>query len=67
MKTAVFWDDAPCSLVEVYRRFRGQFLEDYATQHPGRQHFSTAYMGLSGRRPMEMETKRRRVRGMEEE
>jgi hypothetical protein len=21
-KMAVFWDDAPCSLVEVYRRFR---------------------------------------------
>jgi hypothetical protein len=23
MKMAVFWDVAPCSLVEVYRRFRG--------------------------------------------
>jgi hypothetical protein len=25
MKMAVFWDIAPCSLVEVYRRFRGAF------------------------------------------
>jgi hypothetical protein len=23
VKMAVFWDVAPCSLVEVYRRFRG--------------------------------------------
>jgi hypothetical protein len=23
MKMAVFWDVAPCSLVDVYRRFRG--------------------------------------------
>jgi hypothetical protein len=23
MKMTVFWDIAPCSLVEVYRRFRG--------------------------------------------
>jgi hypothetical protein len=23
LKMAVFWDVAPCSLVEVYRRFRG--------------------------------------------
>jgi hypothetical protein len=25
MKTAVFWAVAPCSLVEIYRRFRGAF------------------------------------------
>jgi hypothetical protein len=23
MKVAAFWDDAQCSLVEIYRRFRG--------------------------------------------
>jgi hypothetical protein len=28
MKMAVFWDVAPCSLVEVYRRFRGAFQDD---------------------------------------
>jgi hypothetical protein len=26
MKMAVFWDVAPCNLVEVYRRFRGAFI-----------------------------------------
>jgi hypothetical protein len=25
MKIAVFWDVAPCSLVQVYRRFRGVY------------------------------------------
>jgi hypothetical protein len=25
MKTTVFWDAAPCSLVGVYRRFRGNY------------------------------------------
>jgi hypothetical protein len=54
MKMTLFWDVAPCSLVEIYRRFRraycprnlpddrgskhfwnvGQFLRDYAAQHP---------------------------------
>jgi hypothetical protein len=41
----VFWDVAPCSLVEVYRRFRGskhlwnvdKHLRDYTAQHPRRQ------------------------------
>jgi hypothetical protein len=44
----VFWDVAPCSLVEVYRRFRdskhlwdaGKLLPDYTAQHPRRQSFS---------------------------
>jgi hypothetical protein len=50
MKMAVFWDVAPCSLVEVYRRFRGacclhhqgdewnvcKILPDYTAQHPRR-------------------------------
>jgi hypothetical protein len=26
MEMAVFWDVAPCSLVEVYRRFRGVLM-----------------------------------------
>jgi hypothetical protein len=26
-ETAVFWDVAPCSLVEVYRRFRALMIE----------------------------------------
>jgi hypothetical protein len=26
MKMAVFWDVAPCSLIEVYRRFRGALM-----------------------------------------
>jgi hypothetical protein len=41
----VFWDIAPCSLAEVYRRFRGskhllnvgELLPDYTAQQPGRQ------------------------------
>jgi hypothetical protein len=31
MKTAVFWDVAPCSLVDVYRRFR----DDSCLHHQG--------------------------------
>jgi hypothetical protein len=31
LKMAVFWDVAPCSLVEVYRRFRGA----YCLHHQG--------------------------------
>jgi hypothetical protein len=52
MKMAIFWDVAPCSLVEVYRRFSGacclhhqgkhlwnvgKLLPDYTAQHPRRQ------------------------------
>jgi hypothetical protein len=50
MKMAVFWVIAQCSLVEVYRRFRGAdvgsskhlrivgiFLPDYTAQQPRRQ------------------------------
>jgi hypothetical protein len=47
----VFWDVAPCSLVEVYRRFRGacclhhqamsthvgKLLTDHTAQHPRKQ------------------------------
>jgi hypothetical protein len=29
LKKAVFWDVAPCSLVEVYRRFRGAYCLHY--------------------------------------
>jgi hypothetical protein len=29
MKMTVFWVVAPCSLVEVYRRFRGAFCLHY--------------------------------------
>jgi hypothetical protein len=31
MKMTVFWDVAPCSLVDVYRRFRGT----YCLHHQG--------------------------------
>jgi hypothetical protein len=51
MKITVFWDVAPCSLVEVYRRFGGAYclqlqgdvkavgklLPEYTAQHPRRQ------------------------------
>jgi hypothetical protein len=40
VKMTVFWDVAPCSLGEVYRRFRGAYcllLPDYTAQHPRRQ------------------------------
>jgi hypothetical protein len=43
-KMTVFWDAAPCSLVEIERCFRGQFLWDYTAQHPGRQ--SSSYLLL---------------------
>jgi hypothetical protein len=35
-KMTVFWDVAPCSLVEVYRRFRGAFCnlpDDGGSKH----------------------------------
>jgi hypothetical protein len=35
MKMTVFWDTAPCSLVEVYRRFRGALY----LHHQGSKHF----------------------------
>jgi hypothetical protein len=38
MKMAVFWDVAPCSLVDIGRRFRGAYClhhqGDYTAQHP---------------------------------
>jgi hypothetical protein len=34
MKMTVFWDVSPCSLVEVYRRFRGA----YCLHHQGAHH-----------------------------
>jgi hypothetical protein len=47
MKLAVIWVEAPCSLIEVYRRFRGtcclhhqgvsKTLPDYTAQQPRRQ------------------------------
>jgi hypothetical protein len=43
VKMTVFYDVAPCSLVEVYRRFSkhpwnvGKLLPDYTVQHPRRQ------------------------------
>jgi hypothetical protein len=49
MNVTVLWDVAPCSLVEIERRFTGaycfhqqggQFLRDYTAQHPTRQSFS---------------------------
>jgi hypothetical protein len=52
MKMAVFWDFAPCSMVEIDQRFRGayclhhqggvtvgKFLPDYMVQHPDGSHF----------------------------
>jgi hypothetical protein len=53
----VFWDVAPCSLVEVYRRFRGACClhhqgNEYTAQHPRRQsvftetNIQTAYMQI---------------------
>jgi hypothetical protein len=32
MKMAVFWDVAPCNLVDI-----GQYVPDYTVQHPRRQ------------------------------
>jgi hypothetical protein len=54
MKMTVFWVIAPCSLVEVYRRFRGTYclhhqgdecklLPDYTAQQPRRQPSSNLY------------------------
>jgi hypothetical protein len=46
VKMVVFWDVALCSLVEVYRRFRGacclpgKLLPDYTAQQPRRQSVS---------------------------
>jgi hypothetical protein len=47
MKMAVFWVVVPCSLVEVYRRFRGacclhhqgvgKLLPDYMAQQPRKE------------------------------
>jgi hypothetical protein len=41
MTMAVFWVVAPCSLVDVYRRFRGVYClhhqGDYSTQQPRRK------------------------------
>jgi hypothetical protein len=37
MKMAVFWVVAPCSLVEVYRRFRGACCFHYTALQPRRQ------------------------------
>jgi hypothetical protein len=34
MKMTVFWDVAPCSLVEVYRRFRGTFFLHHQSDQP---------------------------------
>jgi hypothetical protein len=31
----VYWDAAPCSLVEVYRRFRGTFCLHHQGNRPG--------------------------------
>jgi hypothetical protein len=28
-KMTVFWDVTPCSLIEIFRRFRGSYLPDY--------------------------------------
>jgi hypothetical protein len=52
MEMTVFWYVAPCSLVEIDRRFRGvyclhhqsvgQFLQDYTAQHPRRQSSSSS-------------------------
>jgi hypothetical protein len=54
MKKPIFWDVAPCSLIEIDRCFWrayclhnrgpdgfGQFLRDYTAQHPRRQASST--------------------------
>jgi hypothetical protein len=33
MKMTVFWDVAPCSLVEIYRRFRGAYCLHHQGDH----------------------------------
>jgi hypothetical protein len=37
IKMAVFWDIAPCSLAEVYRRFRGACCRHHQGDHPRRR------------------------------
>jgi hypothetical protein len=37
-KMAIFWIVAPCSLVEVYRRFRGACCLHYQGDDGGRKH-----------------------------
>jgi hypothetical protein len=60
MKTAVFWDAAPCSVVNIDRCFReaycpddggskilqnvGEYLPEYTTQHPRKVIFSICYV-----------------------
>jgi hypothetical protein len=39
MEMAVFWDVAPCSLVEVYRHFRGA----YYLHHQGEEYQDGKY------------------------
>jgi hypothetical protein len=45
---AVFWDVAPCSLVEIYRRFIGAFYLHHQSlmeaQHPRRHSSSYFYL-----------------------
>jgi hypothetical protein len=52
----LFWDVAPCSLVQVYQRFRGAYclhhqgyitprLSDYRTQYPTRQSYCNVFVG----------------------
>jgi hypothetical protein len=38
MKMAVFWVVAPCSLVEVYQRFKGPCCRHHQSSGGGRQH-----------------------------
>jgi hypothetical protein len=41
MKMAVFWDVAPCSLVEIYRRFRGSCCLHHQGDNPEDSHLYT--------------------------
>jgi hypothetical protein len=44
-KMAVFWDVAPCGLVEVYRRFRGAFcLYNQGVDDGGNKHFPSVLL-----------------------
>jgi hypothetical protein len=38
MKLTVFWDVAPCSIIKIYRRFRG----DYCLHHQGMMEAASA-------------------------
>jgi hypothetical protein len=38
MKITVFWDDAPCSLVEMDQRFRGAYCPYYHGDDGGSKH-----------------------------